>query len=105
MIGVGETYFRADEFCKLYHDDPEYRRDTRQRALDRADQHGDGPIVPIVEMDKFFYQRPSPRTIAQLNYGFVSGSSSSLSRSSLETLPGSTGGVVLRSRLLLGDGK
>ena len=30
-------------------------------------------------MDKFFYQRPSPRTIAQLNYGLVSGSSSSLS--------------------------
>ena len=79
------------------HDDLENRRDVRQRALDRAEQHGDSPIVPIVEMDKFFYQKPSPRTIAQLNYGLVSGSSSSLSRSPLETLPGSTGGVVRRS--------
>ena len=95
---VGETYFRADEFCKHYHDDLEDRREVRQLALDRADQHGDGPIVPIVEMDKFFYQKPSPKTIAQLNYGLVSGSSSSLSRSALETLPGSSGGVVLRNR-------
>ena len=95
---VGETYFRADEFCKLYHDDLEHRRDIRQLALNHADQRGDGPIVPIIEMDKFFYQRPSPRTITQLNYGLVSGSSSSLSKSSLDTLPGSTGGVVLRSR-------
>ena len=45
--------------------------------------------------------RPAPkgqRTIAELNYGLVSGSSSSLSQSALETLPASSGGVVLRSR-------
>ena len=27
---VGETYFRADEFCKHYHDNLEYRREVRQ---------------------------------------------------------------------------
>ena len=41
---VGETYFRADGFCKHYHDDLEYRREVRQLALDRADQHGDGQL-------------------------------------------------------------
>ena len=92
------TYFRADHFCKYGHDDVEYKRQTRKMAIDRADEAGDGPIVPIVEMDKFFYQRPAPRTIAELNYGLVSGSSSSLSRSTLETLPSGSEGVVLRSR-------
>ena len=95
---LGETYFRANNFCKVYHDNIAYRRSVRQQALDRAESHGDGPVVPVIEMDRVFYQRPTPRTIAQLNYGLVSGSSSSLSRSSLDTLPGSTGGVTLRSR-------
>ena len=95
---LGETYFRADNFCKVYHDNLEYRRNVRQLALDCAESHGDGPIVPVIGMDRVFYQRPSPRTLAQLNYGLLSGSSNSLSRSALDTLPGSTGGVVLRNR-------
>ena len=95
---LGETYFRADNFCKVYHDNREYRRNVRQLALDRAESHGDGPIVPVIELDRVFYQRSPPRTIAQLTYGLVSGSSSSLSRSALDTLPGSIGGVTLRSR-------
>ena len=65
--------------------------------FDRAEDSGH-PIVPIVEMDKFFYERKAPRTIADLNYGLVSGSSSSLSQSALDTLPTGSGGVVLRSR-------
>ena len=93
-----ETYFRADHFCEYYHDDVEFRRTVRKLAIDRADETGDGPIVPIVVMDKFFYQRPAPRTIAELNCGLVSGSSSSLSQSALETLPANPGGVVLRSQ-------
>ena len=66
-------------------------------AVDRAEASGH-PVVPIVEMDEFFYEKKALRTIADLNYGLVSGSSSSLSRSALDTLPTSTGGVVLRSR-------
>ena len=93
-----DTYFRADQFCKYFHDDLVRKKAIRQMALDRADEQGDGPIFPIVEMDKFFYQRPTPRTIAELIYGLVSYSSSSLSRSALETLPASSSGVVLRSR-------
>ena len=96
---LGETYFRADNFCKVPHDNVEYRRNVSQQALDRAESHGDGPTVPVMEMDRVFYQRPTQRTVAQLNYGLVSGSSSSLSRSSLDTLPASTGGVTLRSRI------
>ena len=49
-------------------------------------------------MDKFFYEKKQPRTIADLNYRLVTGSSSSLSRTALETLPSSSEGVVLRSR-------
>ena len=93
-----DSYFRADCFCKYYHDDVEYRRKARKLAVERAESAGDGPLVPIVEMDKFFYQRTAPRTIAELNYGLVSGSSSSLSQSALDTLPTGSGGVVLRSR-------
>ena len=101
---LGDTYFRADNFCKVYHDNVEYRRNVRQQALDRAESHGDGPIVPVIEMDRVFYLRPTPRTVAQLNYGLASGSSSLMSRSSLDTLPAGTGGVTLRSRFL-GDWK
>ena len=49
-------------------------------------------------MDKFFYEKKALRTIADLNYRLVTGSSSSLSRTALETLPSSSEGVVLRSR-------
>ena len=73
-------YFKSSiDFCKNHHDDVELREAVRKLAVDRADETGDGPIVPIVEMDKFFYQRPAPRTIAELNHGLVSGLSSSLS--------------------------
>ena len=92
-----DTYFRADYFCKYNHDDVEHRQKTRKLAVDRAEDSGH-PIVPIVEMDEFFYERKASRTIADLNYGLVFGSSSSLSRSALDTLPTGSGGVVLRSR-------
>ena len=49
-------------------------------------------------MDKFFYEVKRPRTIADLNYRLVTGSSSSLSSTALDTLPSSSAGVVLRSR-------
>ena len=49
-------------------------------------------------MDKFFFEVKRPRTIADLNYRLVTGSSSSLSSAALDTLPSSSGGVVLRSR-------
>ena len=86
-----------DNFCKMYHDNMGYRREIRRQAVDRAESQGDGPIVPINEFDRVFYLRPFPRTVAELNYGLVSGSSSSLSRSSLSTLPAEEGGVTLRS--------
>ena len=101
---LGETYFRADTSARFTMTTSSTggmsgsKHLIRQQALDRAELHGDGPIVPVIELDRVFYQRSSPRTIAQLNYGLVSGSSSSLSRSSLETQPGSTGGLTLRSR-------
>ena len=93
-----DSYFRADHFCKYYHDDVEHRKKMRKLAVDRAESARDGRIVHIVEMDKFFYQRTAPRTIADLNYGLVFGSSSSLSQATLNTLPTGSGGVVLRSR-------
>ena len=49
-------------------------------------------------MDKFFYEMKRPRTIADLNYGLVTGSSGSLTSSALGSLPSSSEGVVLRSR-------
>ena len=93
-----DSYFRADYFCKYYHEDEEYRHMLRKTAVDRAASEGSGAIVPIVSMDKFFYEKKVPRTIADLNYRLVIGSSSSLSRTALETLPSSSEGVVLRSR-------
>ena len=92
-----DSYFRADHFCKYYHDDVELRRKTRKLAVDRAESAGDGPILPIVEMDKLFYERKASRTIAELNYGLVSGASSSLSQTALDTLPIGSRGVVLRT--------
>ena len=36
----------------------EYRREVRQQAIDGAESSGDGPIVPVIEFDRVFYQRP-----------------------------------------------
>ena len=44
------------------------------------------------------HHQPSPRTKAQLSTELVIGSSSSLSRFSLSTLPAEEGGITLRSR-------
>ena len=33
---LGETYFRANNFCKVYHDNVGYRREVRQHVIDRA---------------------------------------------------------------------
>ena len=43
---VLDSYFRADHFCKYYHDDVEFRQKTRKLAVDRAESARDGPIVP-----------------------------------------------------------
>ena len=81
------------------HEDVVHRHKLRKTAVDSADQAGGGSIVPVVSMDKFFYEMRRPRTIADLNYGLVTGSSSSLTSSALGTLPSSSSeGVVLRSR-------
>ena len=95
---VRVSYFRADYFCKDSHEDDVFRHKLRKTAADSAERAGGGNIVPIIPMDKFFYEMKRPRTIADLNYGLVTGSSSSLSSSALGTLPSSSGGVVLRSR-------
>ena len=75
-----------------------FRHKLRKTAADSAEQAGGGNIVPVVPMDKFFYEMKRPRTIADLNYGLVTGSSSSLTSSVLGTLPSSSERVVLRSR-------
>ena len=86
-----DSYFRADYFCKYHHEDDECRHKLRKTAVDRASREGSGTIVPIVSMDKFFYEKKQPKTIADLNYRLVTtGSSSSLSRTALETLPSSS---------------
>ena len=92
-----DSYCGVDYFCKYHHEDEEYRHKLRKTAVDRAAREGSGTIVPIVNMDKFFYEKKQPRTIADLNYRLVTGSSSSLSRTALETLPSSSEGVVLRT--------
>ena len=84
---VGETYFRADWFCKYNHDRLEDRRAIRQQE-----------IVPVLECEPHMYMRPSPRTKAQISADLVTASSSSLSRSSLSTSPSEERGVTLRSR-------
>ena len=101
MSGVAQriTPFRSDSFCKYNHDRIEDRRAIRQQAVDRADRTNDGLVVPVLECEDHLYQRPSPRTVADLNNELVTGSSSSLSRSrsSLSTLPAEEGAVTLRS--------
>ena len=47
---------------------------------------------------KHLYARPPPRTVADLRFDLVTGSSGSLSRSSLSTLPAEGSGVTPRSR-------
>ena len=89
---VHDSYFRYN------HDDEEFRHKLRKTAVDRDAREGGGTIAPIVPMDKFFFEMKRPRTIADLNYGLVTGSSSSLPSTALDTLPSSSGGVVLRSR-------
>ena len=95
---VGETYFRAEWFCKYNHGSLEDRKAIRQRAVDRASSNSDGPVVSVLEHEQHLYVRPSPTTKAQINADLVTGSSSSLSRSSLSTLPSEERGVTLRSR-------
>ena len=95
---VGETYFRADWFCKYSHDRILDRKAIRQLAVDRASGTNDGPVVAVLDRELRLYRRPSPRTLVQINDDLVTGSSSSLSRSSLSTLPSEEGRVRLRSR-------
>ena len=95
---VGQTYFRADRFCRYQRENIADRRAIRQNALDRASGSSDGQVIPGHECESFIYKRPSPRTLAQLKPDFVAGSSSSLSRSSLSTLLSEDRGVTLRSR-------
>ena len=66
--------------------------------MERAEGTNDGPLVPISEYDQHFVARPRPRTVGELRFELVSGSSSSLSRASLSTLPAEGSGVTLRSR-------
>ena len=80
------------------HEDEELKHKLRKKATDRATQEGGGQIASIVPMDKFLFEMKRPRTVADLNYGLVTGSSRSLSSSAFATLPPSSGGVVLRSR-------
>ena len=89
---VFDSYFRADSFCKYKHDDDdEFRHKLRKTAVDRASSERGGTIVPIVPMDKFFFEMKRPHTIADLNYGLVTGSSSSLSSTTFDMLPTSSG--------------
>ena len=86
------------EFCKDNHDCIEDRKAIRQQAVDTASRTNHGPVVPVLDCEEHLYQRPSPRTKAQHSTELVTVSSSSLSRSSLSTLPAEEGGVTLRSR-------
>ena len=38
-----------------------YKREIRKQAIDRADSHGDGPTVPVIEFDRVFYLRPTSK--------------------------------------------
>ena len=79
--------------------DVEHRHKLRKTAADAAARSGGGgELAPIVNMDKFFYELPRPRTTSQLNYRLVTGSSSSLTSSALGSLPSGSGGPALRSR-------
>ena len=48
---LGETYFRADWFCKYNHDRIEDRRAIRPQAVEHAERTNDGPVVPVLECD------------------------------------------------------
>ena len=98
---VGETYFRADWFCLYNHDNLRDRHALRKRATDRVNGTTDGPVIPVLECEPSVYKRQSPWTLAKINADLdhlVIGSSSSLSRSSLSTLPSEEREVTLRSR-------
>ena len=95
---VGKTYFRADWFCKYDHDNLRKRKAIRQRALDRAENTNDGPVLPVLQCEAFVYKRYPPRTLAQINATLVTGSSNSLFSSSLPRLSPPDRGVTLRSR-------
>ena len=79
-----ESYFRVDHFCMDKHEDVVRRHKLRKTAVDSADQAGGGSVAPIVIMDRFFYDLRKPRTIADLDYGLVAGSSSMLTSSALD---------------------
>ena len=70
---TGETHFRADNFCKMYHDNMDYKRDVRRHAVGRAERSCDGLVVPVIAYDRVFYLRPPPRTMADLDYDLISG--------------------------------
>ena len=89
-----DSYFRADHFCKYYHDDVEFRQKTKNLQL-IVPKIQDIQSSPSWRWTSSSYEKKAPRTIADLNYGLVSGSSSSLSRTALDTLPTGSGGVVL----------
>ena len=95
---VGETHIRADWLCKYDPNNLRERRAIRQRALDRVEGTNDGPILPVLECEAFVYKRYPPRTLSQINVDLVTGSSSSLSSTSLNRLPSADRGVTLRSR-------
>ena len=72
--------------------------------MDRANASSDGPVIPAHECEPFVYKRPQPR-LAQIDPDLVAGSSSSLSRSSLLTLPSDDRRVTLRSRFSVAGSK
>ena len=85
---VGDTYFKADHFTQhSHHDNIQVRRAYRQDAANRAGIDMDNQVVPVHECELSMYKRPQPRTLSQLDPDLVAGSSGSLSRSSLSTLP------------------
>ena len=73
---VSDAYFWSDQFCCYDRDNIETRKHDRQQAVDRARGSFEGQVVPVSSM----YQRPQPRTLAQLDPDLVTGSSGLLSR-------------------------
>ena len=59
---VGETYFRADRFCRYQHETIAGRRAIRQGALDRASGSSVGQVIPVHERESFIYTRTLPRS-------------------------------------------
>ena len=97
-LGLAPEITKSTILAHLVDDSLQDRRTIRQRTLDRAAGTNDGPILPVLECEPFVYKRHSPRTLAHLNADLVTGSSSSLSSSSLSRLPSADRGVTLRSR-------